>query len=197
MIRSESKIKNYTSYDYQFEKTTVRYVVMDESKNTFMLLIPNGMENLVCDEYFTRKFNNEGFPNYQDWFTGSLVHLHLSHHATPEYSNSLKRSESTTKLAFVSQEVIAEEKREIIKTYLSASEGYGVCHILTHYNGENGFEVKSVFENYSDHEFELELLTSASLDNLCPFCDDDSSLILKYHYFHAGWSKEGKHICGS
>lgn len=197
MIKTENKIKNYTSYDYQFEKTTVRYVVMDDTKATFMLLIPNGMQELVCDEYYTKQFNSDGFPNHQDWFAGSLVHLHLSHHATPEYSNSLKRSESTAALMFVSQEVIEEDGREIIKTYLSAKEGYGVCHILTHFKGENGFEVKSVFENHSTREFELELLTSASLDNLCPFCDDDSSLNLKYHYFHAGWSKEGKHVCRS
>lgn len=44
MNKTKGHTKNYTHYDYKFEKTTVRYVITDEEKAVFMLLIPNGTE---------------------------------------------------------------------------------------------------------------------------------------------------------
>ena len=195
MNKAEGHTKNYTHYDYMFEKTTVRYVVTDEEKAVFMLLIPNGTEGIINDDYYTKKINDEGFPNHMDWFPGSLVHLHLSHHATPIYENGLKYSESTRKLRFNSQSAEEDEIREIITTTLISDEGWGATHILTHYKGENGFEVQSIFNNTSDKEVTLEMISSASLDGLCPFSQDDGSTSLVYHTFRGGWSTEGKHVC--
>ena len=104
-----------------------------------------------------------------DWFPGSLVHLHLSHHSTPMYENSLKLSESTKMLRFSSQEVKEDEICEIITTTLISNEGWEATQILTHYKGENGFEVQSIFNNTSDNDVTLEMISSASLDGLCPF----------------------------
>lgn len=185
--------KNYTYTDYIFDKTTVRYINVQNS--VFMLLLPNGTENSINDDYYTKKINDEGFPNHMDWFPGSLVHLHLAHHATPIYENGLKYSESTRMLRFASQEVCDEETKQIIKTNLVSDEGWGAAHILTHYKGENGFEVQTVFNNTSDKEVTLEMISSASLDGLCPFSHDDGSASLLYHTFKGGWSLEGKHVC--
>lgn len=195
MNRTEGHIKRYTYYDYRFEKTTVRYVIMDETKAVFMLLIPNSTEGLINDDYETKIINDEGFPNYMDWFPGALVHLHLSHHATPVYENGLKYSESTRKLHFDSQSAEENEVCERVTTTLTSDEGWGVTHILVHYKGENGFEVQTVFHNTSDQEVTLEMISSASLDGLCPFSQDDGSTSLVYHTFRGGWSTEGKHVC--
>lgn len=185
--------KNYSYTDYVFEKTTVRYVNFENK--VFMLLIPNGTENKINDDYYTKVINDEGFPNHMDWFPGSLAHVHLAHHATPIYENGLKYSQSTRMLRFVSQEVCEEGTREVITTSLTTEEGWGVTHILTHYKGENGFEVQTVFNNTSDNEVTLEMISSASLDGLCPFSHDDGSTSLLYHTFNGGWSIEGKHVC--
>lgn len=194
MKRVEGTKKNYKYIDYIFEKTTVRYVVTEENK-VFMLLIPNGTEDKINDDYYKKIIDDEGFPNHMDWYAGALVHIHLSHHATPIYENGLKYSQSTRMLRFESQEISEEDTREIIKTNLITEEGWGASHILTHYKGENGFEVKSTFINGSNKQVTLELITSASLDGLCPFSDDDGSTSLVYHTFQCGWSIEGKHIC--
>lgn len=187
--------ENYSCKDYIFDKTTVRYVIMHETESVFMLLIPNGTEDKINDDYFTKKIIDEGFPNHMDWFPGSLVHLHLSHHATPIYENGLKYSESTKKLRFSHQELFVQGKKEEIKTYLVSDEGWGATHILTHYNDENGFEIQSVFNNTSEREVTLEMISSASLDGLSPFSRDDGSTSLLYHTFKGGWSLEGKHVC--
>lgn len=195
MERTEGHKKNYTYIDYRFEKTTIRYIITDEEKAAFMLFIPNGYESGINDDYYTKKLNDEGFPNHMDWYSGSLVHLHLAHHSTPMYENGLKLSQTTKQLRFSSQEITEEENRELIKTYLTSDEGWNVCHILAHCKGENGFEVKSVFNNSSENEVILEMISSVSLDGLCPFSYGDGSESLKYHTFRGGWSTEGKHIC--
>lgn len=187
------KEKNYQFTDYIFEKTTVRYVIVEQK--VFMLLLPNEIKHKNNDDYFTKKYNEDGFPNHLDWFPGSLVHLHLAHHALSSYENSLKYTETTKMLRFSSQELTEEETRETIQTNLVSEEGWKVSHILTHYKGENGFEIKSVFTNDSPEEVLLEKLTSASLDGLSPFSHDDGSESLLFHTFGGGWATEGKHMC--
>jgi len=195
MTAKMGTLKNYTYYDYEFEKTTVRYVVMNDSKSVFMLLIPNGMQELINDTYETVKIDDGGYSNHKDWMPGSIVHLHLSHHMNSMFDNSFKFGESIKKLKFDKQECLNDGKCDIIKTYVKADEGYGVCHILKHYEGENGFEVNCIFTNNTGEAVTLEMISSASLDALCPFGNDDGgSRDLLYHYFKGGWSIEGKPV---
>ncbi|MGN0178019.1 MAG: glycoside hydrolase family 36 protein [Monoglobaceae bacterium] len=194
MVIEKGMKDNYQYMDYIFEKTTVRYIVMNDTEGTFMLMIPNGVTDLINDTFKTVKISDDGFPDNRDWFVGSLVHLHLSHHCTPVYNNSLKFSESTRKLKYDGQSIVEEDEFECIKTYLKSDEGYYVIHELTHFHGENGFEVKSTFVNKTGEKVTLEMLTSAALDNLSPFMNDDGSEDLTYHYFKGGWATEGKHI---
>lgn len=186
--------KNYSFTDYKFDKTTVRYIVINDTKATFMLIFPSDMKNKLVDRFETVKLQENGFPNNCDWFAGALVHLHLSHHYTPMYENSYKMSESTKKLKFVDQKVLNGEDYTEIITNMTADEGYGVCHRLKNYNGENGFEVTTEFINNTGNSVMLEMITSASLDNLCMFDKDDGSKDLVFHTFRGGWSTEGKHI---
>lgn len=186
--------KNYTLKDYKFEKTTVRYIIMNESRVVFMLIFPNEYADRIYDNFETVKRLDGGFLNNCDWYAGSLVHLHLSHHYTPMYENSYKMSESTKKLRYERQKMENGANYTEIITYVTADEGYSVIHRLRHYNGENGFEVSCEFFNNTGKEVILEMITSASLDNLCMFGEDDGSKDFVYHTFRGGWSTEGKHI---
>ncbi len=87
--------KNYSFTDYKFDKATVRYIVMNDTKATFMLIFPSDIKNKLVDRFESVKLQEKGFPNNCDWFAVVLVHLHLSHHYTPMYENSYKMSEST------------------------------------------------------------------------------------------------------
>lgn len=185
---------NYKYTDYVFEKTTVRYVVMNEAETVFMLLFPNKYTNKICDTYMTKEVFRYGFQNNCDWFSGSIVHLHLSKDYTPMYDNSYKMSESTKRLKFESQKVLTEKEYTEVITVVKADEGYGAVHRLRNYNGENGFEVTSEFFNNTGDEVTLEMLTSANLDNLCMFEFDDGSKDFLYHTFKGGWATEGKHV---
>lgn len=190
-VKSENR-KNYKYIDYIFEKTTVRYINIDG--RVFMLLIPAGTEDKINDDYSVNKIERDGFPSTIGRSLAYLVQLHLSHHRTGLCGNSLKYGESTDKLKFSSQKVTEDGNSQTIETYLTAEEGYAVRHILTHYNNENGFEVKCVFENNSDRDFVLEMISSVALDGLSPFMYDDGSEDLRYHVFKGGWATEGKHI---
>lgn len=75
---------------------------------------------------------------------------------------------------------------------MTADEGYSVCHRLRNYSGENGFEVTTEFINNTGNSVMLEMITSASLDNLCMVDEDDGSRDLVFHTFRDGWSTEGK-----
>ncbi len=194
MTRSENDFERYQFIDYIFEKTTVRYVVIKQSKSIFLLLIPNSLVEFASSSFETNKLYENGFPNVEDWYPGALVHIHLSHHYTPMYDNSLKFSESTKSLYFKEQKINETSNSINIETILSSDEGYEVSHILRAYHDENGFEVFSKFTNKSDKEVILEMITSASLDNLSPFFKGTKYENLTYHYFKGGWSTEGKHI---
>lgn len=56
--------KNYKYTDYIFEKTTARYVVMNDTGAVFMLLFPNEYLNLIIDNYETVNLGENGFPNH-------------------------------------------------------------------------------------------------------------------------------------
>ena len=49
------------------KKTTVRYVVMNDTKAVFMLIFPNEYSKKICNNYETVRLCENGFPNHCDW----------------------------------------------------------------------------------------------------------------------------------
>lgn len=192
MAQNETQNERYSFYDYIFNKTIVRYVVIKETKNVFLQLLPTDIAHKANSIFDKVIVEDSGYVNHLDWYPGSLVHLHFSHHATPMPDNSFKLSESTKALRFENQEVETFDGGEKIKTYLSAKEGYRVCHTLMHFGKENGFEISTSVTNQTEGNLCLEMITSASLDNLSPFMTDDGSEDLIFHCFKGGWATEGK-----
>ncbi len=185
--------ENYTYKDYTFGKTTVRYVIMNETKMVFMLLIPSHRLDEIYDTYKTVEIGTD-FPFNKDFVGGTLCHLHLSHHFRSPIAGSYKLGESFFRLAYKDQKVIKENGKTVIKTVIEAPEGYSVTHCLTNYDGNEGFEVECTFNNNTGKKVRLEMISSATLDNLSPLNhDNDHSEDLYLHTFKSGWAVEGTH----
>lgn len=189
--------KNYTFKDYTFGDTTVRYVILEESKNVFMLLIPKGRTGEINDTYESITVSKD-FPYNKDFAGGTLCHIHLSHHYRSPVAGSFKFGESFYRLAFKSQELIKNGSETTIETIAEAEEGYSVIHRLTYLEGDGGFSVECTFVNNTGRQVSLELITSATLDNLSPLNhENDHCDSICLHNFKSSWATEGTHQCRS
>jgi len=189
-------MNNYTVKEYEITNTYVRYIVLDDSKKVFLQLVPKNCDAGINDKYANFSIDGQ-FADCYDFFAGSLCHIRLAHHSNPPYCNSLKLSESYDDMYFKDQRVLMSEEKTVIETFVVSDEGYEIVHTLTNYNGENGFEVECTFVNNTGKDVELDMITSASLDNLSPFNEYDSSENIYFHTFRSGWATEGKHIVSS
>ncbi len=184
---------NYINKDYHLGSTLVRYTIMNDTKKVFLSIIPDGTEkSWNCDlKAYTK---DSQFSDVFDYYAGALCHLQLSHHWRSPYAGGCKLGQSYNDMKYKSQECIKESDRTVIKTIVGADEGYEVVHNLTHYNGDDGFEVSCVFINNTGDDVRLEMISSASIDGLSPYSKNDSSKELLIHTFKSGWATEGKHI---
>lgn len=189
-------MKNYTVKDYEFNTTVVRYIILEENKKVFLQLIPKNCDAKTVDKY--QNFSIDGqFADCYDFFAGSLCHIRLAHHSNPPYCNSLKLSDSYDDMYFKDQRVLKSEEKTVIETFVVSDEGYEIVHTLTNHTGEDGFAVECTFANKTGKDVELDMITSASLDNLSPYNEYDSSENIYFHAFRSGWATEGKHIVSS
>ena len=187
--------KNYTFNDYTFGKTTIRYVIMNDTKKVFMLLLPSNRINEVNDTYKTVNIDDD-FSYNKDWIAGTLCYLHLSHHYLSPMSGSFKLSQSTYEMKFKSQQKSEDNEKTVIETIIESDEGYYVIHKVINFHGEDGFEVECTFVNNTGNSVRLEMITSATLDNLSPLNhDDDHSEDIYLQTFKSSWALEGTHNC--
>lgn len=184
---------NYTSKDYRLGETVVRYTIMNDSGKVFLSLVPNGVPEFPEDDFHDYKTDSQ-FSDCYDWLSGALCHLQLSHHWRSPYAGGCKLGQSYEDMRYKSQEVMEEADKTVIKTVIASDEGYDVVHLLTWHKGDKGFEIECTFENNTGKSVKLEMISSASLDNLSPYCHDDSSRDLLIHTFKSGWASEGRHI---
>ena len=187
--------KNYTYKDYTFGKTTVRYVILNDTKVVFMHLIPTDRLDEVCDRYETVEIDTD-FPLNKDFVGGTLCHLHLSHHFRSPIPGSYKVGEAFYKMAYKEQKVTKTDGKTVIETIIEAPEGYSVTHKLTNCDGEEGFEVECTFNNNTGKKVTLEMISSATLDNITPLNHEvDHSESIYLHTFKSAWALEGTHKC--
>ncbi len=179
--------KPYYYKDHQLGQTIVRYMIDKKNGQTALLLIPVSAKN----EYIEREYEPE------KWLIGSLVQLHLrDHNASGIQGMSMRYSPSTANLAFDEQNIIQKNDETIIETVLKA-EGYSCVHQLKWRKGEEAFEVTTIFINKSDSVQTLDMLSSFSLENLSPFCNDDANERLNLHRCRSAWALEGRHTIDS
>lgn len=185
--------KNYTAKEYVLGTTRVRYVIENDTKRVFLILLPLDCESEVCDRYETYHIDGQ-FDDHVDWYAGTLAHIHLAHHTKSPYCNTSKLGQSYRDMYFKSQNCMNMDGRTVIETVMTSDEGYDVIHKLTHCSGDTAFSVETTFVNTSERPFELEMISSAALDGLTPYSDTEHSKELKIHVFKSGWATEGKHI---
>ena len=119
-----------------------------------------------------------------DWNIGSLVHFYSSDYDLSYPGITMKTDMVDNDINFEKQTIEKLQCKTIINTYLETSKGYKIIHKLTYYFGRAGFEVETEFINKSNHDCELQMLTSFSLDNLSPFQIDDAPNKYFLHRFY-------------
>ncbi|WP_297419960.1 glycoside hydrolase family 36 protein [Clostridium sp.] len=161
------------------------YSIDRQSERVGMTLVPLGMENNIT----TNKDYNFGID--------SLVQLKLIGDAYPGvYSGgtTLRNSESTQRLKFLSQDVIECNKDNCKKiiTVLKDDRNYLTKHVLTWFEGETSVEIYTEFINNSQESVTLEMISSFSLGNITPFIDGDAYNQVILHRLRSRWSNEGR-----
>lgn len=184
---------NHTNKDYRLGSTLVRYTIMNDTGKVFMRLVPDNAPE-IPDDNFTAYKKDSQFSDCYDWFAGALCHLQLSHHSRSPYAGGCKLGQSYDDMRYKSQECVHESEKTIIKTVIASDEGYEVIHSLTYHKGDDGFEIECVFVNNTGKSVNLEMISSATLDGLSPYCRDDGSKDMVIHTFKSGWATEGKHM---
>jgi alpha-galactosidase len=132
--------------------------------------------------------------------TESLVQFKLAGEPGPGgfvQGHSMRQSRSVARFVSSSREVIEEPGATTIVTRLMRADGCRVEHRLIHREGEQGFEVRSAFQNDSSAPVQLEMLSSFSLSGMTPFASHDASGRLRAHRFRSGWSAEGRLVTES
>lgn len=181
MVRTVNREKKVIS-KFNFGDMNCIYELDEKEKLAGFYMIPAGMDSELMLEEKKYRINN-------------LVQVKLVGDNYPSaygHGSSMRNSDSAQKLKYISQEVEETEEKTIVITWLQDERGYRAAHILTWYRGEESIEVYTKFENCSDKNIKLEMLTSFSLGNLTPFVREDAPDTLLLHRLRSKWSHEGR-----
>ena len=106
--------------------------------------------------------------------------------------NTLRGSESSFRLKFISQEELVEEGVRTIVTVLRDSRGYSARHTVRYREGARFLTVLCSYLNESSEAVTLELLSSFSLGGISPYIPADASGDITVHRLQSRWSQEGR-----
>lgn len=183
--------------EYSLGKTVIAYLI-NEDKNVSMFLYPVDRK-----QDLKRPWNLETSPldaraDYnRAWNIGSLAYFMVKGENMENAGFTMKASRLAAKLCLEEQYVEEEQGKTRIVTVLKSEEGYKIRHSILYIEGRKGFEAETEFWNETEKDIELEMLSSAAIDNVSPFYDDDAPNTYYFHRFYGGWSMEGKHVCQS
>ncbi|MDO5434810.1 MAG: alpha-galactosidase [Clostridia bacterium] len=121
----------------------------------------------------------------------NLVQLHARGDKLPNgYGNghTLATSASTDGMLFQRH----EKQGDTIVTVLADENGRTVYHRVTARAGAKAVRVSAVFENRSDKDVTLDLLSSLNIGGITPFADGDAHGDLILHRARSMWSAEGR-----
>lgn len=159
----------------------LRYELEKDNNKAGFSIIPAGL-SLKDDARKTCRVNN-------------LVQVKLVGDTCPNsyaQGSSMRDSGSTNALDYKQQEVIKNEGKTEVITTLEDSRGYTAKHIVTFYEGDLSFELRTEYTNHSQTPVTLEMITSFELGNITPFIDGDAPDTLLVHRMRSKWSHEGR-----
>lgn len=144
-------------------------------------IIPECMENKVTDDKFYR--------------VNSLIQLKIIGDMYPNcyaHGSSMRNSESSNRMEYKDQEVIENNEKIIIKTFLEDKRGYLATHKVTYFKGEDSFELRTIYKNNSKDAVTLEMISSFEIGNITPFERGDSPDNILIHRLRSKWSHEAR-----
>ena len=168
-------MKCYSSFEGEF--LTLYYLLNEDGRMGFLIL-PAG-----CPAEFMGK-------GYFD----SLAHVCLEGDAFDSgFANgvTMRNSETTRLLKFVSQQVMREDPYHKILTTLSGN-GVEVVHEAVFYPAERAVTVSTTVRNLRQEAVTVQLLSSFSMGGLTPYGSGEENSSLMIHRLASFWSAEGK-----
>lgn len=183
--------------EYTLGNTVVAYLLNDR-KHTSMFLYPAHKKDELAKLWDLEVPKLDAKADYnRSWRKGSLAYFMVKGETMENAGFTMKTSAMSAKITMESQDVVEGDGKTSIVTVLNSEEGYRIHHTVTYYEGRKGLEVETEFENATEGDVELEMLSSVAIDNISPFHSDDAPNAYYLHRFFGGWSLEGKHICQS
>ncbi len=106
--------------------------------------------------------------------------------------HTMRNSASVARFRLDGQRTEQGEGRTSIVTTLIGGDGLTLEHRLTCYQDEQGFEIRTAFENHGESDVTLEMLSSFSLCGITPFGAADAPESMILHRLRSKWSNEGR-----
>lgn len=125
----------------------------------------------------------------------SLVQVKLVGDVYPNsyaHGSSMRDSGSSNALDYKKQEIVKGDHKTEVITTLKDARGYTAKHIVTYYEGDLSFELRTEYTNHSDAPITMEMITSFELGNITPFIAGDAPDSLLVHRLRSKWSHEAR-----
>ena len=168
-------MKCYSSFEGEF--LTLYYLLNEDGRMGFLILPAGCPAEHMGKGYFD-----------------SLAHVCLEGDAFDSgFANgvTMRNSETTRSLKFVSQQVIREDPYNKIFTTLSGN-GVEVIHEAVFYPAERAVTVSTTVRNLRQEAVTVQLLSSFSMGGLTPYGSGEENSSLMIHRLASFWSAEGK-----
>ncbi len=104
---------------------------------------------------------------------------------------TLYNSSTAYNLRFVRQEIIEDETKKEVRTYLKTEDDFNVTHVVSQRKGFLAFEMWNEIEN-KGNECYIDRLSSFTIGSLSPFMDENDPSKLILHTLQSYWSIEGR-----
>lgn len=170
-------MKCYSSFEGKY--ITLHYLLNEDGRMGFLIL-PAG-----CQAEFMGK-------GYFD----SLAHICLEGDAFDTgFANgvTMRNSETTASLKFVSQQVINKDRCSRILTTLSGN-GVEAVHEADFFPEERAVTVRTSVRNLRQEAVTVQMLSSFSMGGLTPFSSGEENSSLRIHRLASFWSAEGRAV---
>ena len=106
--------------------------------------------------------------------------------------NTMRNGETAMSLKYKEQDVRKEDGKLVIDTILEDVRGYQAVHHVCWKEGDPFITVACTYENRSEEEITLEMLSSFSLTGISDYLEGDCSGDVMVHRLQSRWSQEGR-----
>lgn len=168
-------------YRYEIKDMLLTYHEDKEKGWTGMTLIPLSMKDDVIEN---KVYDVE--PLIQIKIIGDNYPFNYSQGRT------LRNSETTKSMHYVSQKLYCKEGKNSIITFLEDDRGISYEHYVSYYDCSYAIEVNCKVINNTQNDIKLEMMSSFTLGGVTPFIDGIAKGSMILHQIKSTWSNEGR-----